>query len=279
MLRQRRLGAVGRVPSGNSPTSGCGTSSSRTACGRSGRRTGTGPSVASARPRPGCSAACSSDTRLRIRQWPVLVGPVEVGLRRQPRKRAGGPSAITGSGPSCFFPLRLSCYSCCRNCGSRAAVWPGPSRRPRPAPEQVREFARGFIQISAVTLVYVLICPRSDSVFLARSSGDYAGTDLSAGRRSRPWAPVAPPSACSAPPWLSSTRSPRRSSRSAGSPWSLRSAPTAPATDRYRDHRDCTVSCWRLAPNLAGVAVAVMGSFHAALVTTQRRGGSRPSRR
>ena len=135
---------------------------------------------------------------------------------------------------------------------------------PAAGPTKVGEFARGFIQISAVTLVYVLICLAAIQYFW-RDVRAVAGMDLSAGRRRAM-------SACGAvigvfgaalivihtffPSFFAISR--------------ITLEPTIAAYGAATDPIEISRlhgQLLALAPNLAGVATAVIGSFHAALVT------------
>ena len=131
-------------------------------------------------------------------------------------------------------------------------------------PAEVGEFARSFIQISAVTLVYILICLAAIQYFW-RDVRAAAGTEMSASsRRSAGVCSVAIGvfgAGLAAihtffPSFLAVSR--------------ITLEPTIAAYGAATDAIGITRlhgQLLALAPNLAGVAVAVTGSFHAALVT------------
>ena len=136
---------------------------------------------------------------------------------------------------------------------------------PPPAgPGEVREFARRFIEISAVTLVYVLICLAAMQYFW-REARAATGTDRSAGRSRAVGVCCAAIGVFGAalavihaffPSFFAISR--------------ITLEPTIGAYGAATDAIGVSRLHGRLlalAPNLAGVAAAVMGSFHAALVT------------
>ena len=128
----------------------------------------------------------------------------------------------------------------------------------------VREFARGFIQISAVTLVYVLICLAAMQ-HLWREVRAAAATDPSAGSGRAARVACAAIGAFGAALILIHTFSP--------SSFAISRITLEPTIGAYGAATEAIgISRLRgqllaLAPNLAGVAAAVMGSLHAAVVT------------
>ena len=133
-------------------------------------------------------------------------------------------------------------------------------------PGDVREFARGFIQISAVTLVYILICLAAIQYFWCEVRAA-AGTDPSAGRGPAVGASCAAIGVFGAVLAVVHTFSP--------SFFAISRITLEPTLSAYGSATDAIGisrlhgQLLALAPNLAGVAVAVMGSFHAALVTSR----------
>ena len=132
--------------------------------------------------------------------------------------------------------------------------------------EDVGEFARGFLQISAVTLVYVLICLAA-ILYFWREVQAAASADLSAGRRRAVGACCAAIGVFGAALAVIHTFLP--------SFFAISRITLEPTIGAYGAATDA-IGITRLhgqllafAPNLAGVAAAVMGSFHAALVTTR----------
>ncbi|MDE2660841.1 MAG: hypothetical protein OXI45_11605 [Acidobacteriota bacterium] len=131
-------------------------------------------------------------------------------------------------------------------------------------PAEVGEFARGFIQISGVTLVYILICLAAIQYFW-REIRAAAGTNLSAGRRRALGACCAAISAFGAALAVIHTFFPSFFAVSR-----ITLEPTIGAYGAPTDSIGISKlhgQLLALAPNLAGVAAAVMGSLHAALVT------------
>ena len=131
-------------------------------------------------------------------------------------------------------------------------------------PAEVGEFARGFIQISAVTLVYILVCLAAIQYFW-RNVRAVAGTDLSAGRRRAMGACGAVIGVFGVALIVIHTFFP--------SFFAISRVTLEPTIAAYGAATDA-IGITRLhgqllafAPNLAGVATAVIGSFHAALVT------------
>lgn len=132
--------------------------------------------------------------------------------------------------------------------------------------EDVGEFARGFLQISAVTLVYVLICLAAMLYFWREVRAATRAT-LSAGRRPAVGAWCAAIGVFGAALIVVHTFFP--------SFFAISRITLAPTIGAYGASTEA-IGITRLhgqllafAPNLAGIAVAVMGSFHAALVTTK----------
>jgi len=137
---------------------------------------------------------------------------------------------------------------------------------PATGPAEAREFARGFIQISAVTLVYILICLAAIQYYW-REVRAAAKTSPSAGRGPALGAACAAIGVFSAAVAVVHTFFPSflAISRITLEPTLGAYGVATDAIGISRLHGQLLA----LAPNLAGVAVAVMGSFHAALVTTR----------
>lgn len=135
---------------------------------------------------------------------------------------------------------------------------------PAPGSGEVGEFARAFIQTSAVTLVYVLICLAATQYFW-REVRAAAGPDLSAGRRRAASACCAAIGVFGAALAAIHTFFPSffAISRITLEPTIGAYGAATDAIGISRVHGQLLA----LAPNLAGVATAVMGSSHAALVT------------
>ena len=135
---------------------------------------------------------------------------------------------------------------------------------PAAGPGEVREFARGFIQISAATLVYVLICLAAIQYFW-REVRAATGADQSAGRSRAVGGCCVAVGVFGAALAVMHTFFP--------SFFAISRITLEPTIGAYGAATDAIgVSrlhgqLLALAPNLAGVAVAVIGSFHAALVT------------
>ena len=128
----------------------------------------------------------------------------------------------------------------------------------------VGEFAREFLQISAVTLVYVLICLAAMQYFW-REVRAVAGTDLDAGRGRAVGACCAAIGVFAAALAVIHTFFPSLFAISR-----ITLEPTIGAYGAATDAVGITKlhgQLLALAPNLAGVAAAVMGSLHAAVVT------------
>ena len=129
---------------------------------------------------------------------------------------------------------------------------------------EVREFARGFIQISAATLVYVLICLAAIQYFW-REVRAATGADQSAGRSRAVGGCCVAVGVFGAALAVMHTFFP--------SFFAISRITLEPTIGAYGAATDAIgVSrlhgqLLALAPNLAGVAAAVMGSFHTALVT------------
>ncbi|MCY3745631.1 MAG: hypothetical protein OXH05_05315 [Acidobacteria bacterium] len=128
-------------------------------------------------------------------------------------------------------------------------------------PADVGEFARGFIQLSAVTLVYILICLAAIQYFW-REIRAATGADPSAGRSRAACAAIG---GFGAALIVIHTFFPSvfAISRITLEPTMSAYGPATDAIGITRLHGQLLA----LAPNLAGVATAIMGSFHAALVT------------
>ena len=138
-------------------------------------------------------------------------------------------------------------------------------------PAEVAEFARGFIQISAVTLVYILICLAAIQYFW-RDVRAVAGADLSAGRHRALGACGAVIGLFGAALIVIHTFFPSFFAISR-----ITLEPTIAAYGTATDAIGITRVHGQLlafAPNLAGVATAVIGSFHAALVTRRAVAGA-----
>ena len=135
---------------------------------------------------------------------------------------------------------------------------------PAAGPEEPGEFARGFVQISAVTLVYVLVCLAAIQYFW-REVRAAASTDLGTGSRRAVGACCAAIGTFAAALAVVHTFFPSFFAISR-----ITLEPTIGAYGAATDAIGITRlhgQLLALAPNLAGIAVAVMGSFHAALVT------------
>lgn len=135
---------------------------------------------------------------------------------------------------------------------------------PARGPAEAGEFARGFIQVSAVTLVYMLICLAAIQYFW-RDVRAVAGTELSAGRSRAIGACGAVIGVFGAALIVIHTFFPSFFAISR-----ITLEPTIAAYGAATDAIGITRLHGQLlafAPNLAGVATAVIGSFHAALVT------------
>ena len=131
-------------------------------------------------------------------------------------------------------------------------------------PAEVREFARGFLQISALTLAYILICLAAIQYFWREVRGD-ATADLSAADRRAVGAACAAIGGFGAALAVVHTFFPSFFAVSR-----ITLAPTIGAYGAATDSIGISKlhgQLLALAPNLAGVAAAVMGSLHAALVT------------
>lgn len=135
---------------------------------------------------------------------------------------------------------------------------------PATGPGEVRTFARGFIQISAAALVYVLICLAAIQYFW-REVRAATGTDRSAGRGRAVGVACAAIGVLGAALAVIHTFFP--------SFFAISRITLEPTIAAYGAATDA-IGVSRLhgqllafAPNLAGVAVAVMASLHAALVT------------
>ena len=145
--------------------------------------------------------------------------------------------------------------------GMAAAIAPPPA-----GPGDAAEFARGFLQISAVTLVYVLICLAA-ILYFWREVRAGAGADLSAGRRRVVGACCAAIGGFGAALAAVHTFFP--------SVFAISTITLEPTLGAYGAATDAVGisrlhgQLLALAPNLAGVAAAVMASLHAALVTRQ----------
>ena len=128
---------------------------------------------------------------------------------------------------------------------------------------EVREFARGFLQISALTLAYLLICLAAIQYFWREVRA--AGAELSAGRRRAVDACCAAIGGFGAALAVVHTFFPSffAISRITLEPTIGAYGAATGAIGISRLHGQLLA----LAPNLAGVAAAVMGSLHAALVT------------
>ena len=128
---------------------------------------------------------------------------------------------------------------------------------------EVREFARGFLQISALTLAYILICLAAIQYFWREVRA--AGAELSAGRRRAVGACCAAIGGFGAALAVVHTFFP--------SFFAISRITLEPTIGAYGAATDAIGisrlqgQLLALAPNLAGVAAAVMGSLHAALVT------------
>ena len=135
---------------------------------------------------------------------------------------------------------------------------------PATGPGEVREFARGFLQISAAALVYVLICLAAIQYFW-REVRAATGTDRSAGHSRAVGVACAAIGVFGAALAVIHTFFPSffAISRITLEPTIAAYGAATDAIGVSRLHGQLLA----LAPNLAGVAVAVMGSFHAALVT------------
>lgn len=131
-------------------------------------------------------------------------------------------------------------------------------------PAEVGEFARGFIQISAVTLVYILICLAAIQYFW-REIRAATGADPSAGCSRAASAACAAIGGFGAALIVIHTFFP--------SVFAISRITLEPTIGAYGAATDAIGisrlhgQLLALAPNLAGVATAVIGSFHAALVT------------
>ena len=129
---------------------------------------------------------------------------------------------------------------------------------------EMGEFARGFLQISAVTLVYVLVCLAAIQYFW-REVRVAAGTDVSPGRNRAVVVCCAAIGVFGAALVVIHTFFP--------SFFTISRITLEPTIGAYGAATDAIGisrlhgQLLALAPNLAGVAAAVMGSFHAALVT------------
>ncbi|MXX87217.1 MAG: hypothetical protein F4Y71_12240 [Acidobacteria bacterium] len=130
-------------------------------------------------------------------------------------------------------------------------------------PAEVGEFARGFLQISALTLAYILICLAAIQYFWREVRA--AGADLSAERRRAVGAACAAIGGFGAALAVVHTFFPSffAVSRITLEPTIGAYGATTDAIGISRLHGQLLA----LAPNLAGVAAAVAGSLHAALVT------------
>ncbi len=129
---------------------------------------------------------------------------------------------------------------------------------------EMAEFARGFMQISAVMLIYILICLAAIQYFW-REVRAVTGTDLSAARSRAVSAACAAIGVFGAALIVVHTFFP--------SFFAISRITLEPTIAAYGAATDA-IGISRLrgqllafAPNLAGVATAVIGSFHAALVT------------
>lgn len=131
-------------------------------------------------------------------------------------------------------------------------------------PAEVGEFARGFVQISAVTLVYILICLAAIQYFW-REIRAATDADPSTGGSRAASAACAAIGAFGAALIVIHTFFPSffAISRITLEPTMSAYGPATDAIGITRLHGQLLA----LAPNLAGVATAVIGSFHAALVT------------
>ena len=156
--------------------------------------------------------------------------------------------------------------------GMAAAIAP-----PATGPGEMGEFARGFLQISAVTLVYVVICLAAIQYFW-REVRALTGTELGAGRSRAVVACCAAIGGFGAALIFIHTFFP--------SFFAISRITLEPTIGAYGAATDAIGisrlhgQLLALAPNLAGVATAVMGSFHAALVTksASAEGGRAPER-
>ena len=143
--------------------------------------------------------------------------------------------------------------------GMAAAIAP-----PAAGPGEVREFARGFLQVSAVTLVYVLICLAAIQYFW-REIRAATGTESNAGRSRIAGVCCVAVGVFGAALAVMHTFFP--------SFFAISRITLEPTIGAYGAATDAIGisrlhgQLLALAPNLAGVAAAVMGSFHAALVT------------
>ena len=137
---------------------------------------------------------------------------------------------------------------------------------PATGPGEGQEFARGFIQVSAVTVVYILICLAAIQYFW-REVRTAAGTDLSPGRARAVGVCCAAIGGFSAALAMIHTFFPSffAISRITLEPTISAYGPATNTIGISRLHGQLLA----LAPNLAGVAAAVLGSFHAALVTSR----------
>ena len=137
---------------------------------------------------------------------------------------------------------------------------------PAAGPGAAPEFARGFIQISAVTLVYVLLCLAA-ILYFWREVRAAAGTDPGAGRGPAVGAACAAIGGFGAALAVIHTFIPSffAISRITLEPTLAAYGAATDAIGISRVHGRLLA----LAPNLAGVGVAVLGSFHAALVTSR----------
>lgn len=135
----------------------------------------------------------------------------------------------------------------------------------------VREFARGFIQISAVTLVYVLICLAAMQHLWREVRAD-AGTDRSTGFTRAAGVCCAAIGGFGAALAVTHTFFP--------SFFAISRITLEPTIGAYGAATDAIgISRLRgqllaLVPNLAGIAAAVMGSLHAALITKRALAGA-----